>query len=76
MKKLILGMAAMALMFTSCNDDQSENVDEIAQENVDMSDFYVYTDFTANDEFKAAEGKKNCYSMQHLNHMLNKEEKL
>ncbi|SDS47780.1 Pregnancy-associated plasma protein-A [Gillisia sp. Hel1_33_143] len=76
MKKLILGMAAMALMFTSCNDDQSENVDEIAQENVDMSDFYVYTDFTANDEFKAAEGKKNCYSMQHLNHMLNKDEKL
>ncbi len=34
-----MGMAALALLFTSCEKDQPETVNDLAQESVDMSDF-------------------------------------
>ncbi|CAM4041396.1 zinc metalloprotease [Gillisia hiemivivida] len=75
MKKLIMGMAALALLFTSCEKDQPENVNELAQESVDMSDFYVHTDYNDEDG-KAAQNGKNCYSMKNLNRLLKEDDKL
>jgi hypothetical protein len=75
MRKLIMGMAALALLFTSCEKDQPENANELAQQQVDMSDFYLHTDF--NDEAgKAAEGGKSCYTMKNLNRLLKEDDKL
>jgi hypothetical protein len=75
MRKLIMGMAALALLFTSCEKDQPENANELAQQQVDMSDFYLHTDF--NDEAgKAPEGGKSCYTMKNLNRLLKEDDKL
>ncbi|MCB7480013.1 zinc metalloprotease [Christiangramia sediminis] len=70
MKKVILGMAAMAFLFASCEQDPKETVTEDQQAQVDMSDFYLYTD--ADSDGKSAEnGKAKCYSMRNLNRLLN-----
>ncbi|WP_405198978.1 zinc metalloprotease [Christiangramia sp. LLG6405-1] len=70
MKKVFLGMAAVAFLFASCEQDPTENsVDqEVAQ--VDMSDFYLYTDAEA-DGKKTEDDKTKCYSMRNLNRLLN-----
>ncbi len=70
-----MGMAAIALLFTSCEKDQLENSNELAQQQVDMSDFYVHTDFNDEDG-KAAQNGKNCYSMKNLNRLLKEDDKL
>lgn len=70
-----MGMAAIALLFTSCEKDQPEDANELAQQQIDMSDFYLHTDF--NDEAgKAAEGGKSCYTMRNLNRLLKEDDKL
>lgn len=70
MKKIFLGMASLALLFMSCNDDQSEALNE-EQAKVDMSDFYLYTDADNDEAARAAQGKGVCYSMVNLNRLLN-----
>ena len=70
MKRLILGMAAVALLFTACNNDSSNDI--VDEQNIDMSDFYVYTDADMDENSRIAEGKgKSCYSMVNLNRLLN-----
>lgn len=69
MKKVFLGMAALAMIFTSCNKDEQVTTQE--QEKVDMSDFYVYTDANSDENARVAEGSKSCYSMVNLNRLLN-----
>ncbi|WP_191858612.1 zinc metalloprotease [Hanstruepera ponticola] len=72
MKKTLLGMAALALLFGSCNDDQENNISNNDQSKIDMSDFYVYTDADIDEAARIAEGKsKSCYSMVNLNRLLN-----
>ena len=61
-------MAALAMMFTSCSEDQKGNLEE--EQNIDMSDFYVYTDADIDEASRAANGK-SCYTMANLNRMLN-----
>lgn len=69
MKKAILGMATLALLFTGCNEDSSI---EQEQAKVDMSDFYLYTDATDDGTSNARLGNvKNCGSMTVLNRQLN-----
>lgn len=61
-------MAVLALLFTGCNDDQND----IEEQSIDMSDFYLYTDASNGDT--AARGgdlDKNCSSMAVLNRQLN-----
>ncbi|WP_250433352.1 zinc metalloprotease [Hanstruepera flava] len=71
MKKTLFSMAALALLFASCNDDQ-ETIQNNDQSKIDMSDFYVYTDADIDEPARMAEGKsKACYSMVNLNRMLN-----
>ncbi len=66
----MLGMAAMAFLFASCEQDPKESVSEEQQAQVDMSDFYLYTD--ANSDGKSSEnGNAKCYSMRNLNRLLN-----
>lgn len=71
MKKVFLGMAAMAMIFTSCNKDESESAQD--QEKVDMSDFYVYTDADQDEASRMADNKdsKTCFTMVNLNRLLN-----
>ncbi|MCK7589363.1 zinc metalloprotease [Subsaxibacter sp. CAU 1640] len=74
MKKMILSMAALAMIFTSCNKDEEAPNQE--QSKVDMSDFYVYTDSDSEEAARVAEGSKSCYSMVNLNRLLNENEGL
>ena len=71
MKKLLLSMAALAFLFTACDADKNEIVQE---QQIDMSDFYVYTDADS-DEAAKSDNKKNasksCASMTVLNRQLN-----
>ena len=71
MKKTLFSMAALALFFVSCNDDQ-DAISNNDQSKIDMSDFYVYTDADIDEASRVAEGKsKICYSMVNLNRLLN-----
>ena len=69
MKKVLLSMAAVALLFTACSEDSKE-IDQ--EQQIDMSDFYVYTD--SDEASKQANGKSNeksCHAMVNLNRQLN-----
>jgi len=77
MKKIVLSFATIAMLFTSCNDDQNViNTNE--QSKIDMSDFYVYTDADLDEAEKVANNSKlkSCYSMVNLNRMLNEDPSL
>ncbi|WP_430410603.1 zinc metalloprotease [Kordia sp.] len=70
MRKIFLGMIALAAITVSCSDDQTDATNEIPEvAKVDMSDFYLYTD----NEEKATGG---CFSMQKLNMQLEKDPQL
>ncbi|MCM4156543.1 zinc metalloprotease [Gramella sp. AN32] len=71
MKKLITGMAAIAFLFASCEKDQNEadiTNQETAQ--VDMSDFYLYTDAEEADGKRSTTAEEKCFSMRNLNRLL------
>ena len=65
-------MAAIAFLFTACDADKNEIVQE---QQIDMSDFYVYTDADSDEAAKSASEKGNsskaCASMTVLNRQLN-----
>lgn len=74
MKKLFYGMATLALLFTSCESDSNPSLDQEAQ--IDMSDFYVYTDADVDETGKSNDNSKvgnskSCYTMVNLNQLLN-----
>ena len=75
MKKLVLSIAVLTLVFTSCNDDKTQELNE-EQSKIDMSDFYVYTDADIEEPIRKSQGKASCYSMVNLNRQLNKNPKL
>lgn len=63
-------MAAVALAFTACDNDKNEITQ---QQEVDMTDFYVFTDFNENEIAKSVNSKKStksCYTMNVLNKQL------
>lgn len=69
MKKTILGLAALALVFTSCENEENLVVQE-QETAIDMSDFYAYTESLETGK-ATSEGKgKSCHSMQVLNRKL------
>ena len=64
-------MAAVALLFTACNSDDSKEITQDQQ--IDMSDFYVYTDTPADLGNKQVTDKgytKSCGTMANLNRLL------
>ena len=70
MKRLILGVAVLAAIMTSCDNDQTQFNQE--QSKIDMSDFYVYTDADVDEQQRMAQGApKSCYTMVNLNRLLN-----
>ncbi len=71
MKKVFMGLAALAFVLVSCEQEQENSPLNDAQEvQVDMSDFYVYTDEVTDVSSKGANGK-DCASMKVLNANLN-----
>ena len=73
MKKFLLSLAALALIFTSCESEKNDISQE--QTKVDMSDFFVHTETEDNDE-RQRNGMTKCYSMTNLNRLLNEDPKL
>jgi hypothetical protein len=71
MKKFLLGMAAIALLFTACDDDKNEIIEDQSVK-VDMSDFFVYTD-TTDDLVSKSSNSKNKVKTCHTMHVLNKQ---
>ena len=69
MKKVFLGMAALAFLFASCEQDSKESISEQQEAQVDMSDFYLYTD--SSDQKRSENAAEKCYSMKNLNRLLN-----
>jgi hypothetical protein len=72
MKKLPLFLAAAFLLFTACENNESEITQAPSQ--IDMSDFYLYTDADMNEASRQALGKddsKTCHTMVNLNRLLN-----
>lgn len=67
MKRILLSLAAGAVMFAACN-NESETIRK-QEIKVDMSDFYAYTDSPENLYGREA-GGKNCVSMAVLNRQL------
>ncbi|RIA10995.1 pregnancy-associated plasma protein-A [Flavobacteriaceae bacterium MAR_2010_72] len=69
MKKLCFSMATLALLFSSCESDQNQKLEQDAE--VDMSDFYVYTDSDVEESGRSLNNSKTCYAMVNLNRDLN-----
>ncbi|QYA26824.1 zinc metalloprotease [Gramella sp. MT6] len=70
MKKVFLGMAALAFLFASCEQDPDQTISNEQQEaQVDMSDFYLYTN--PSDDKRSDNAAEKCYSMKNLNRLLN-----
>jgi hypothetical protein len=72
MKKMILGLAALALVFTSCESDKNNIGEE--QNTIDMSDFYVHTDAGSGEGDR--NGLSTCHTMTNLNRLLQEDPKL
>lgn len=72
MKRLFYSLAVVGLLFTACDsNDPDLNQDPVQ---IDMSDFYVFTDADTDEASRAATGKntqKSCHSMVNLNRLLN-----
>jgi len=79
MKKIFYGMITIALLFPSCETDQNNGLDQETQ--IDMSDFYVYTDTDTNNPSKLNNDSRTietrtCYTMANLNRLLNEDPSL
>lgn len=74
MRKFILPMVAVAMFFTACNEDNNEIAND--QQQIDMSDFYVYTDADIDETSRLSANNKSCFSMVNLNRLLNENEGL
>ena len=71
MKKLFFSLASIAVLFTACNTDDSKEI--VQEQEIDMSDFYVYTDAADDLAYKPSNGKgptKSCATMANLNKLL------
>lgn len=65
MKRVLVSLTAIALVLTSCQNDQNEiDLTDTQEIQIDMSDFTLY----AEDESagKSAQGAEKCHSMQNL----------
>lgn len=74
MKKLFFSLVSIAILFTACNTDDSKEI--VQEQEIDMSDFYVYTDGDVNEKAqKLADNSlgKSCYTMVNLNRLLNED---
>jgi hypothetical protein len=68
MKKLLLGLIAFTVILSSCN-----NEDEMVKKqevDIDMSDFYAYTEVSDFVNGRTSNEGKNCFSMAVLNRNL------
>jgi hypothetical protein len=70
MKKIILFFAFVALVFVACQNNSSEVVPTQESAEIDMSDFYVYTDDDLSSRSTENSAGDKCYSMKVLNEQL------
>lgn len=69
MRKLLLGLLGVSLLAVSCQREETTPEQELQQVEVDMSDFYVYTDDWSQ---AGKDGNTQCGSMLVLNEKLRK----
>ncbi len=71
MRRYLLAVLAMAVLVVSCQKETNKELEQAAQQvEVDMSDFYLYTDEV--DPFASKDASKYCASMKVLNEKLRK----
>ena len=68
MKKSIFMLAVIAGILFSCSEEQYTEDDQLT--NIDMSDFYVFTEPTTDSENLRGNNQKLCSSMEVLNRQL------
>ncbi|WP_431157205.1 zinc metalloprotease [Winogradskyella poriferorum] len=69
MKKSLLGLAFIGVLFIGCSDDANEYQEQ--ETTIDMSDFYLLTDPSESMTTDRAANGKNCTTMAVLNRQLN-----
>ena len=70
MRKLMLLFAVMALVVVACQSDSDMDAPTTAALDIDMSDFYVYTDTNLSEKTSGKSEKIRCFSMEVLNRQL------
>ena len=70
MRKLLLSFTLLALVVVACQNNSEEINPNQEIANIDMSDFYVYTDDDVFAKPSSEEKHTKCYSMQLLNQKL------
>jgi hypothetical protein len=71
MKKLTLLFFALALIVVACHDESKEITPNQEINEIDMSDFFVFTNDEVFSKSSADAKKEKCYSMKVLNQQLN-----
>ena len=74
MKKLLLALLFTGVTFMGCQENTSDLTEQ--QSKIDMSDFYLYTDYELAKGPVNAKSSKECYSMKVLNRQLNENKEL
>ncbi|MDX1332415.1 MAG: zinc metalloprotease, partial [Robiginitalea sp.] len=69
MKKILLTCAVLGLLTVSCESEVDGELSQPQEIQVDMSDFYVYTDDYNAETAKGGNGE-HCATMGHLNEQL------
>ncbi|WP_350289412.1 zinc metalloprotease [uncultured Croceitalea sp.] len=70
MKKVIFTIAICAIVAVSCEKEQSPEINDFQEVQVDMSDFFVYTDETDDSTTGKGNEGRGCHSMKVLNQKL------
>ena len=66
MKKVVFGLATLAMVFSCQNDQIDANSNELQEVQVDMSDFTLLVEDEGGLAGKSAQGEEKCYAMNDL----------
>tara|TARA_R110002050_G_scaffold48356_3_gene112572 strand:- start:145761 stop:146819 length:1059 start_codon:yes stop_codon:yes gene_type:complete len=72
MKKVVLGLATLAMVFSCQNDQNDANSNDFQEVQVDMSDFTLLVEDDGLTD-KSAQGAEKCHSMNNLEYRLQKD---
>ncbi|WP_047418012.1 zinc metalloprotease [Cellulophaga sp. Hel_I_12] len=70
MKKVVLGLATLAMVYACQNDQIDSNINELQEVQIDMSDFTLLVENEGNLTGKSDQGVEKCHSMNNLAYRL------